>query len=138
MLVAELGLLVGICGEGAGSGAAPEGMQERKAFKAVEHELEIASACNQPRTHWPRSLDFFPFRQFGKARRPFLLLFHWLFKEQRDVNGALIGATRSLADLVALDRAGNAEESRDVRPRLVEIERRLAEIERRLASRRPT
>jgi SAM-dependent methyltransferase len=74
--------------------------------------LVVAEERSAARTRWPAKLDRFPFTLFRWLERFSLRVLAYVFKDQRQVNAALIGATRELADAVRAESAARADLAR--------------------------
>jgi SAM-dependent methyltransferase len=80
----------------------------------AEHLLTIAAEWAVVRTRLPAKLERFPFNAIPAVERFFLRALAYLFKDQRQVNEALIGATRELAAAIRAESVGHAELTRSI------------------------
>lgn len=80
---------------------------------AIESLLSSARQRSEPRTRLPERLNRFPWNQLRGLQRFALRLFGLLFKDQRQVNFALIDAVRDLVQINSAlhDRVTALEES---------------------------
>ena len=85
---------------------------------AIESHLSVAQTRAQVRTTWSERLNVFPFTAFRGIQRLALRILALLFKDQRHVNFALIGALREMVEI-----------NRDLYERIASLERRLHQRE---------
>lgn len=95
-------------------------------LSAMESWIAIADQKARVRSKWPSHLRIFPFNASERLRGAALRLLAFLFKDQRHVNEALIGAFR---ESVTLNRH-LIEQLAVLRDRVTELERRSGSEER--------
>ena len=66
-------------------------------LSSIEMFLNIAEQAAQVRTKWPSHLRLFPVDKSAKLQRGILAVLAFVFKDQRNVNDALIRALRETA-----------------------------------------
>lgn len=74
--------------------------------------IAVAEDRSAVRTRWPAKLARFPFSLMRWLERFSLRVLAYFFKDQRQVNAALVGATRELADAVRAETAARADLAR--------------------------
>jgi hypothetical protein len=102
------------------------GLRGNVNLSAIESWIAIADQKARARTKWPSHLRVFPFSASERLRGLALSLLAFLFKDQRHVNEALIGAFRESVTL-----------NRHLVEQLQLLRERVAELEQRLGSGQP-